>query len=96
VLITLYSTEGCHLCEQAYRLLVEEGVQEHVQVIDIAFDDVLFLRYGVTIPVVSISSEASTAAAETASDDNSLSISELGWPFDRADLAVWLKNNGFN
>lgn len=96
MLITLYSTEGCHLCEQAYRLLVEEGVQEHVQVIDIAFDDVLFLRYGVTIPVVSISSEASTAAAETASDDNSLSISELGWPFDRADLAVWLKNNGFN
>lgn len=91
MLITLYSTEGCHLCEQAYRLLVEEGVQEHVQVIDIAFDDVLFLRYGVTIPVVSISSEASTA-----SDDNSLSISELGWPFDRADLAVWLKNNGFN
>ncbi|KXI23516.1 glutaredoxin family protein [Photobacterium sanguinicancri] len=96
MLITLYSTEGCHLCEQAYRLLVEVGVQEHVQVIDIAFDDVLFLRYGVTIPVVSISSEASTAAAETASDDNSLSISELGWPFDRADLAVWLKNNGFN
>ncbi|MDO6496867.1 glutaredoxin family protein [Photobacterium sanguinicancri] len=96
MLITLYSTEGCHLCEQAYRLLVEEGVQEHVQVIDIAFDDVLFLRYGVTIPVVSISSEASTAAADAASDDNSLSISELGWPFDRADLAVWLKNNGFN
>lgn len=96
MLITLYSTEGCHLCEQAYRLLVEAGVEEHVKVIDIAFDDVLFLRYGVTIPVVSISSAVSTAVAATASDDSTLSISELGWPFDRADLAVWLKNNGFN
>ncbi|MGF1689861.1 glutaredoxin family protein [Photobacterium kagoshimensis] len=95
MLITLYSTEGCHLCEQAYCLLVEAGVEEHVKVVDIAFDDVLFLRYGVTIPVVSISSDASTAMAE-ASDDSTLSISELGWPFDRADLAVWLKNNGFN
>lgn len=107
MLITLYSTEGCHLCEQAYSLLVEAGVQEHVQVIDIAFDDVLFSRYGVTIPVVSTqpvtstSSEACSvtacsAIANTVSDESTHSISELGWPFNRADLAAWLKNNGFN
>lgn len=102
MLITLYSTEGCHLCEQAYSLLVEAGVQEHVQVIDIAFDDVLFSRYGVTIPVVSIkpvistSSEPCSVTADSVSDESTHSISELGWPFDSADLAAWLKNNGFN
>lgn len=83
MLITLYSTEGCHLCEQAYSLLVQAGVREHVQVVDIAFDDVLFSRYGITIPVLSIP------------DSNSFS-SELGWPFDADVLATWLKNNGFN
>ncbi|WP_300181204.1 glutaredoxin family protein [uncultured Aliivibrio sp.] len=52
-MITLYSTEGCHLCEQAFDLLVEVGVNmEQVDTVDIAFDDVLFSRYGVTIPVV--------------------------------------------
>lgn len=102
MLITLYSTEGCHLCEQAYSLLVEAGVQEHVQVIDVAFDDVLFSRYGVTIPVVSIkpvistSSDACSVTADIVSDESTHSISELGWPFDSADLAAWLKNNGFN
>lgn len=52
-MITLYSTEGCHLCEQAFDLLVEVGVDiEKVDTVDIAFNDELFSRYGVTIPVV--------------------------------------------
>lgn len=48
--VTLYSTEGCHLCEQALTLLLLCHVK--VDVVDIAFDDELFIRYGVTIPVV--------------------------------------------
>ncbi|GAD90330.1 hypothetical protein VHA01S_040_00100 [Vibrio halioticoli NBRC 102217] len=48
--VTLYSTEGCHLCEQAHSLLNQVGIEP--QTIDIAFDDALFARYGVTIPVV--------------------------------------------
>ncbi|OCH63520.1 NrdH-redoxin [Aliivibrio fischeri] len=52
-MITLYSTEGCHLCEQAFDLLVEVGVDmEQVDTVDIAFNDELFSRYGVIIPVV--------------------------------------------
>jgi len=51
--ITLYSTEGCHLCEMAFALLNQANVASQVEVIDIAFDDELFSRYGVTIPVVS-------------------------------------------
>jgi len=80
--IILYSTEGCHLCEQAYALLTEAGVSEQVDVVDIAFDDNLFSRYGVTIPVVSFY-------------DNE-SVSELSWPFDAAELALWLKSHGIN
>ncbi|MGF1687877.1 glutaredoxin family protein [Photobacterium japonica] len=85
MLITLYSTEGCHLCEQAFSLLVQAGVEERVQVVDIAFDDALFLRYGTTIPVLSLHP----------TDSNS-SNTELGWPFEADVLATWLKNNGFN
>lgn len=50
--ITLYSTEGCHLCEMAYQLLTQANAAHHVEVVDIAFDDALFSRYGVTIPVL--------------------------------------------
>lgn len=51
-MITLYSTEGCHLCEMAYELLEQAGLAKQLKIIDIAFDDQLFSRYGVTIPVV--------------------------------------------
>ncbi|MDG3088095.1 glutaredoxin family protein [Vibrio hannami] len=49
--LILYSTDGCHLCEEALKML--NSLKLDVQVMDIAFDDDLFFRYGVTIPVVS-------------------------------------------
>lgn len=52
-MITLYSTEGCHLCEMAYDLLKQVQLTQQVNIVDIAFDDALFSRYGVTIPVLS-------------------------------------------
>ncbi|WP_305845770.1 glutaredoxin family protein [Photobacterium kishitanii] len=76
MLITLYSTQGCHLCEQAYSLLVEMGVQHQVSIIDIAFDDALFSRYGVTIPVLSVQNH-----------DHTISMPELHWPFDRNEVS---------
>lgn len=51
-MITLYSTSGCHLCELAYDFLKQAHVADQVTIIDIAFDDELFSRYGVTIPVL--------------------------------------------
>ncbi len=51
-MITLYSTEGCHLCEMAFELCQQAGITEKVDIVDIAFDDELFSRYGVTIPVL--------------------------------------------
>jgi len=50
--LTLYSTEGCHLCEMAFELTEQLNISHQVEVIDIVFDDVLFSRYGVTIPVL--------------------------------------------
>ncbi len=51
-MLILYSTEGCHLCEMAFALVDQVGLAEQTDIIDIAFDDVLFSRYGVTIPVL--------------------------------------------
>ncbi|EGQ9180293.1 glutaredoxin family protein [Vibrio alginolyticus] len=51
-MLILYSTEGCHLCEMAFTLVDQVGLAEQTDIIDIAFDDVLFSRYGVTIPVL--------------------------------------------
>ncbi len=48
--LVLYSTEGCHLCEQAHAMLLSVGITP--QIIDIIHDDILFARYGVTIPVL--------------------------------------------
>ncbi|NOH54203.1 glutaredoxin family protein [Vibrio coralliilyticus] len=56
-MITLYSTEGCHLCEMAFELCQQANIAEKVEVVDIAFDDGLFSRYGVTIPVLNVSGE---------------------------------------
>ncbi|WP_414932234.1 glutaredoxin family protein [Vibrio europaeus] len=51
-MITLYSTEGCHLCEMASDLTKQVEISHQVEIVDIAFDDELFSRYGVTIPVL--------------------------------------------
>lgn len=81
-MLTLYSTEGCHLCEMAFQLTEQLNISHHVNVVDIAFDDELFSRYGVTIPVLKFESS-----------DLSHS-SELNWPFGLLELNDWLKKNG--
>ncbi|ARP38317.1 MULTISPECIES: glutaredoxin family protein [Vibrio] len=81
-MLTLYSTEGCHLCEMAFKLTEQLNISHHVNVVDIAFDDELFSRYGVTIPVLKFESS-----------DFSQS-SELNWPFGLLELNDWLKKNG--
>lgn len=98
-MLTLYSTSGCHLCELAYQQLTvlwlkdsQQSLAETVQVVDIAFDDALFSRYGVTIPVLALHSQ------EIQNDQNNLQyiVSELFWPFNLDELQAWLKHNGIN
>jgi len=74
--LTLYTTSGCHLCNQALALLepwLAKGLK--LALVDIAEDDLLMARYGVRIPVV-----ASTNGVE------------LGWPFNAEGLANWIND----
>ncbi|MCD7035717.1 glutaredoxin family protein [Metabacillus sp. GX 13764] len=54
--ITLYSKKGCHLCEDAERLL-EDLLKEspfELTIVDIYSDDELLSRYQLMIPVLFI------------------------------------------
>jgi Glutaredoxin-like domain (DUF836). len=82
--LVLFSTEGCHLCEQAWSLYQSLGYQTPLITQDIAFDDMLFERYGVTIPVIAVRNQAGEVSAE------------LGWPFDHIQLQAWLSQHGIN
>jgi len=74
--VRLYTTLGCHLCDQAYALLEQAGLR--VESVEVADDDALLERYGLRIPVVAWGSGA------TLKD-------ELNWPFDATQLAGWLE-----
>ena len=50
LLLTLYTTSGCHLCEHAEAILEQGG--HRFQAVDIADDLSLMEQYGVRIPVV--------------------------------------------
>ena len=74
--LTLYSTDGCHLCEEAEHLLETArrgGMAVEWTIVDIANDDALFERYGWHIPVL-------TDAGGR----------ELRWPFDGEGLLAFL------
>lgn len=74
--LVLYTTAGCHLCEQAAVMLAELEAQNLVVVdtVDIASDEALVESYGIRIPVV-----RSEARGE-----------EIGWPFGPEDLRALL------
>lgn len=75
-MLLLFSTPGCHLCDQAKTLIqsVDSFKSFTLKVIDIADNDMLFERYGIRIPVIKF---------EHADD-------ELGWPFDMEALRSYL------
>lgn len=74
--LLLYSTLGCHLCEQALDV-IEPLLAEQYRLIevDISDSDELVSRYGIRIPVV-------------ARCDNHR---EIDWPFDRQQLLDFLR-----
>jgi glutaredoxin len=75
--IILYTTVGCHLCEQAQAIVETlcrlNGLQW--QAVDIADDLALAEHYGLRIPVIKV---------EGAAED-------IGWPFDEATLINYLQ-----
>lgn len=77
--LILYSTSGCHLCDQAkslidlYKSSNNSGLT--LTVLDIADDDNLFEQYSIRIPVVKF---------ETIEQ-------ELSWPFGIEELALYIQ-----
>jgi len=78
--IKLYTTLGCHLCEQA--LAMFDYLCQHnpdinnrytIKLVEISESDNLVEEYGIRIPVLAKSN------------------SELAWPFEFEELQVWLK-----
>lgn len=76
-MLTLYHTDGCHLCELAEALLAPAADRAGLawQKQDIAADDQLIERYGIRIPVIR----------------NEVDGAEIGWPFDADGLQEWLE-----
>jgi glutaredoxin len=57
--VTLYTRAGCHLCEEAERVLVaeQEAAGFALELVDIDRDPGLARRYGVRVPVVALDGE---------------------------------------
>lgn len=83
--LLLYTTVGCHLCEQAEQVLVpvldyinrgDTGGEEPLGVrpVEISDSPELMQRYGVRIPVIRLRDAES----------------ELSWPFDQAQVFEFL------
>ncbi len=69
--LTLFTTEGCHLCDEAHELLLTAADTYPVQIVlrEIGDDDALVARYGIRIPVVQFPD-----------------LDELDWPFSQSDI----------
>jgi len=68
--LNFYTTDGCHLCEEAtallQQLLTQGPEQYQIEVIDIIESDELVQRYGSRIPLIAKQGD----------------VNDLGWPFD--------------
>lgn len=79
--INLYTTSGCHLCEQAesmiFYLINNDGEFDNydLQKVEISESEKLLGLYGVKIPVLSLMEK------------------ELNWPFSFDELKNWLISN---
>jgi len=50
--VTLYTRKGCHLCDDAYRTLIEHGID--ARVVDIDGDESLRAQFTTCVPVVEV------------------------------------------
>lgn len=68
--LLLYGTTGCHLCDEAEKILGQLAAARsfHWRYVDIALDEALVEKYGVRIPVLKAPNGQ-----------------ELGWPFSVLD-----------
>ena len=62
--VTLYVTDGCHLCEEAERSLrrLMREMRFRLELVDISSDAALHRRYGLAVPVLAVNGEAVLSA----------------------------------
>lgn len=83
--LILYTTSGCHLCEEAEILVApvlaylrqELGHEFHLRLQEISDSEALVEAYGLRIPVLQVEGSAL----------------ELGWPFDQAQAFAFLQES---
>lgn len=78
--LVLFSTSGCHLCEQAEEIIREClpcDFDQVVEIVDIAEQEHCLVLYGTRIPVL--------CDTETKM--------ELGWPFEQVDVREFLERS---
>ena len=75
--LKFFTTQGCHLCEQAEEILIvlQKRYMFGLDIIDIATEQELVKKYGLSIPVLL----------------NSENKEQLYWPFD-TDAIIRLLN----
>ena len=76
--IQLFTTLGCHLCEEAHEQLlslIDGGMDLNIELIEIAESEELMDRYGITIPVIRAEGR------------------EIGWPFSVDTLRTFLERD---
>lgn len=69
--LILFTTEGCHLCDEAHELLLNmaDKMPLQIQLQEIGDNDDLVAQYGIRIPVVQFPDRQ-----------------ELDWPFTESDV----------
>jgi len=72
-----YTTEGCHLCEQAWALVIAQDLVNQMMQVEIIHDEADIARYGIRIPVIK----------------NNNTDKEIGWPFDLIELAHFIEQD---
>ena len=73
--VNLYATSHCHLCELAHAIVLQMQDCVAINIIEIAYDEILFANYGLRIPVLQ---RQDTQA-------------ELNWPFSETVVRAFLK-----
>lgn len=72
---TLFSSEGCHLCELAFDICQQEISKDNLNVIDIVDEEKLVEEFGIHIPVLGRSGDSK----------------KLFWPFDQNQVRAFVK-----
>ena len=78
MIVQLFTTLGCHLCEEAHEQLLTlalGGIDLSIELAEISDSDDLMDRYGTTIPVIRADGR------------------EIGWPFSVDELEIFLGND---